>query len=152
VLWSAEEDAALAQPALPRAHKPQQIRELLLAHREQRGEDILDPKVTTVSTMLRSMVEKRLLREVRLLPNGTMLVYSPGGGLLRGNRSPHTAYQTAFPPEVVLGPFLADIVQLFPAQRKKYVLTVLFELLSTSDRQEAMQLLSTMQEQTGAAR
>ena len=70
VLWSAEEDAALAQPALPRAHKPQQIRELLLAHREQRGEDILDPKVTTVSTMLRSMVEKRLLREVRLLQIG----------------------------------------------------------------------------------
>ncbi len=136
VIWRAEAEADSDKS--PRAFRLSKLHELLKQFRELRKVDFGEPKLSTVSTCLRSMKEKGLLEEVRLLPDGSIET-SPAhaAGLMRSTRSPHTAYRSTYTPKDILGPMFRDIASAYPDAKRNEILVDLSEHLSETDRMEA---------------
>lgn len=115
VLWDAREQGT-------RALKLSQISDKITERRKHFGEPA--PALTTVSTYLRSAAAKRLLDEVRLLDDGTVMPRSGARsrGALSATRSPRTAYSPAFEPGEVFQRTFEAIIQAYPPGRREEAL------------------------------
>ena len=111
VLWDAREQGTLAL-------KLSQITERVTERRKHFGEP--PPALTTVSTYLRSAAAKRLLDEVRLLDDGSIMPISGmrSRGALSATRSPRTAYRPVFGPGQVFQRTFEAIIQAYPPGRR----------------------------------
>lgn len=106
-LWEAQEQGSDAL-------KLSEIKNRIATRREQFGEP--PPALTTVSTYLRSAAAKRLLDEVRLLDDGSVMpiTVARSRGALSATRSPRTAYRPAFSPGAVFHRTFEAIIQAYP--------------------------------------
>ena len=128
VLWQGKEDGIQAMQL-------GQIRERITDKRKMNGEST--PAVTTVSTYLRNALHKGLIEEVRLDKNGAVSELPSNGahrGVLRGVRSPNTAYRAAANPQDVFGDTLLAIADAYPLKERLLLLVHVAEALSVPKR------------------
>jgi hypothetical protein len=85
----------------------------VMKRREQLGGSL--PALTTISTQLRTLKSKGLIRETTIGAAADEPERKRRGMLTPTTRSPLTGYRTAYPPEVVLGPTFRELATAFPA-------------------------------------
>jgi hypothetical protein len=115
-----------------------EIHRKLLLRREQAGE--APPALTTISTYLRSLLDKGLLREVTL--GGSGMAYASGTrGMIPTTRSPKTGYEVVHAPGAILKKTFRALAEAYPPDQRHQALIDFARALDLSEDRRASALV-----------